>query len=234
MRFGGLICVYNELPENLPRAIASMRKLCDVVVGYDDGSTDGSGAWMDQHLDHCFHGERNDWHAEIAHKKLMLDWLQQQVPRVDWILWLDADEALMPGCIEAIPRMIAAKPELTGIALSEINLWSCETHYRVDRQFGDAGFLRLWKNRPELQYGDTGPGLHQLQFPEAARQRIESLGYPAPGVLHYSWSSHAKIVAKYERYKSMGQWGEALERIGPDPNAVLVAADPAWFWPKES
>lgn len=229
LRFGGLIQFHNELANgNLPRAVASMRRLCDVIVGYDDGSTDGSGEWGDANLDHCFHGA-NDWTREIEHKALMLQWLQAQAPPVDWILWLDADEALMRDTPAAARAFIAAHPELTGLCLSEINLWGCETHYRIDRQFGDAGFLRLWKNAPGLRYEDGYPGLHRPQFPPAAREKIESLGYPAPGILHYSWSTPAKIVAKHARYAAMGQCGEALDRIAPDPFAVLVPADPSWF-----
>lgn len=232
MRFGGLIQFKDELANgNLPRAVASMRRLCDVVVGYDDGSVDGSGAWGDANLDHCFHGATPQWEREIQHKALMLGWLQNPLhPPVDWILWLDADEALMRDTPTAARALIERRPDLTGICLSEINLWGCETHYRVDRQFGDAGFLRLWRNRPELRYPiNTYPGLHQLQFPEAAREKIESLGYPAPGVLHYSWSTPEKIVAKHARYAAMGQCGEALDRIAPDPFAVLVPVNPDWF-----
>jgi hypothetical protein len=228
LRFGGLVQVHNELPHNLPRAVASMRRMCDVIVGWDDGSTDGSGEWMDANLDHCFH-QPNDWSNEIEHKAKMLRWLQDQSPRVDWILWLDADEALMRDTPDAARALIEKRPDLTGICLSEINLWNDEHHYRVDRQFGDAGFLRLWKNRPELVYPEGFPGLHRPQFPPAARDCIESLGYPAPGILHYSWSSPEKVVAKHARYAAMGQCGESLDRIAPDPFAVRVPVNPDWF-----
>lgn len=230
LRFGGLIQVHNELPENLPRAVASMRRLCDVIVGFDDGSTDGSGAWMDAHLDHCFHGATPNWANEIEHKRMMLEWLQRVAPPVDWILWMDADEALMRDTPAAARAYVEAHPELTGLCLSEINLWNSEAHYRVDRGFGDAGFLRLWKNRPELVYPTDGyPGLHRPQFPPAARDRIEILGQPAPGILHYSWSTPEKIVAKHARYAAMGQCGESLDRIAPDPFAVLVPVNQDWF-----
>lgn len=231
LKFIAIIQAFNELPDNLPRCVASARRLCQEIVGYDDGSTDGSGAWMDAHMDHVFHGAKNDWHDEIAHKKLMLDEAKRR--GADWILWIDCDEQLMRGTPDAVKKRIAENPELTGICLCEINLWGDEQHYRTDKGFGDAGFLRLWKNRPELQYGEVGPGLHRHQFPEAAREKIESLGYPSPGILHYSWSSHEKIVAKHARYEAQGQSGWNLSRLLPDPNAVLEPIDPDWLPPKE-
>lgn len=231
MKYGGLIQFRDEMPENLPRAVASMRKLCDYIVGYDDASTDGSSAWAAAHLDYLFCGTENDWKAEIQHKWLMLEHLRKI--GVDWVLWLDADEELMAPTPDAIRARIAEKPDLTGICLSEINCWGSRTHYRIDRQFGDAGFLRLWRMRPELVYPDPyDRGLHRPQFPPAAKEKIESLGYPAPGILHYSWDSPEKIVAKHARYAAQGQAGESLDRLAPDPSAVLVPVRPEWFWPK--
>jgi glycosyltransferase involved in cell wall biosynthesis len=234
IRFGGMIQFKDEMPENLPRAIASMRKLCDYVVGYDDGSTDGSTNWAAAHVDHLMISPEPDWKNELQHKHKMLEHLRSV--GVDWVLWMDADEELMRGTPDAARAMIAARPDLTGICLSEINLWADEQHYRIDRQFGDAGFLRLWKMRPELRYTQEqidGGQLHLPQFPPAAREKIESLGYPSPGILHYSWSTPEKIIAKHERYRAQGQCGESLDRLAPDANAVRLPVKPEWFWPKE-
>jgi len=230
-RFGGLIQFKDEMPENLPRAVASMRKLCDYVVGYDDASTDGSLAWAAQNLDHVFTSAENDWKAEIQHKWLMLEHLRKI--GVDWVLWLDADEELSPPAVAAIQKLVAEQPDLTGITVPELNLWSKQTHYRIDRQFGDAGFLRLWRMRPELVYHDPyDRGLHRPQFPPAARDKMGGLKYPDEPIIHYSWDSDAKIVAKHARYAAQGQAGESLDRLAPDPSAVLVPVKPEWFWPK--
>lgn len=231
-RWGGLIQVKDELPENLPRAVASMRRICDVIVGYDDASTDGSLEWMREHLDHVFAGEVNDWEAEVEHKAMMLEWLRAQ--GVDWVLWLDADEAISPPAVVALRRLAANDPSLTGICVPEINLWRSESHYRVDDGFGDAGFLRCWRMRPELRYDDvTTRRLHRHQFPEAARERMTSLRYPDEPIVHYSWSSPAKIEAKFLRYARAGLGGWNLSRLQDRHDAVLVPVDPRWFWPKD-
>lgn len=241
MKIIGIIQVYNELPENLPRAVRSARRLCQEMIGYDDGSTDGSGAWMDANLDHVIHGERNEWNMELLHKHLMLEEAKRR--GADWIFWIDCDEELSPPALAAIPRCIDGDAEMTGIGIPEMHLWRTQTHYRVDAGFGRSGFLRLWRVTPALRYSDEqifGRTLHQWQFPPSARERMGGLAQPSPEIgvvgepmLHYSWDSPAKITAKYERYKAMGQEGWNLERLKDSDYAELIPARPEWFWPKE-
>ncbi|OGL25189.1 hypothetical protein A3A68_01800 [Candidatus Saccharibacteria bacterium RIFCSPLOWO2_01_FULL_48_13] len=228
LTFGAMIQFNNEMPENLPRAVASARKLCKYVVGYDDASTDGSGEWGDANLDVCLHGKTTDWMGQINHKIAMLAELKKL--NVDWIFWLDADEELSPTALAAIPRVIEAHPELTGIYIPQVNLWSDRQHYRVDRKFGRSKFLRLWKNRPELMYHEVTRGLHQEQFPPAANENTTTLKRPDEPIIHYSWDSPQKIRAKHARYAAMGQTGEDLNRIAEDPNAELIPVKPEWFW----
>ena len=223
----GLIQAFNELPENLPRAVASMRRICDKVVGYDDGSTDGSTAWMSDHLDKVFIGSVNDWKSELQHKSQMLEWARAE--GCDWVLWLDADEELSPPAVAAL-RRLEDRDDLTGICVPEINLWRSKESYRVDSQFGDAGFLRCWRMCHRLRYEPSGPGLHQQQFPPTARESMTSLRYPDEPIIHYSWDSPEKIVAKHARYAAMGQCGPSLDRLLDVPNAVLVPVKPEWFW----
>lgn len=240
MKFIAIVQAFNEMPENLPRCVASARRLCHEVVGYDDGSTDGTGAWMDANLDHVFHGERNEWKEEIRHKHLMLEEARRR--GADWVLWIDCDEELSPPAVAAIPRAIGADPALTGVCIPEINLWRDRQHYRVDAQFWPAGFLRLWRVRPELRYTEDQVeqrSLHRPQFPDAAREKMVSLEQPdhvlgvvGEPMVHYSWDSPEKIAAKYARYAAQGQDGWALERLRDTPDAVLAPARPEWFWPK--
>ena len=227
--FGAMIQFYNEMPDNLTRVVASARRLCKYVVGYDDGSTDGSNEWGDANLDICLHGTTTDWMGQITHKVAMLDELKKL--GVDWILWMDADEELSPPAVTAIPRVIQNNPELTGVYIPQLNLWSNRQHYRVDRKFGKAKFLRLWKNRSELVYHEITRGLHQEQFPPAALENTTSLKYPDEPIIHYAWDSPEKIRAKHARYAAMGQTGEDLDRLAEDPNAVLIPVKPEWFWP---
>lgn len=230
MRWVGLIQAFNELPENLPRAIASMRKLCDMIVGYDDASTDGTREWMQSHLDHVIVGEQNDWKSEIAHKKLMLDWIRANA-NADWILWMDADEELSPPAVRAI-RAIESRQDITGIKVPGINLWRSKQHFRVDRSYGNASHLKCWKMRPELIYEDLRYCLHWPQYPPAAKESAVGLIYPDEPMLHYSWDSPEKIRAKHAMYKSLGQSGEDLDRLEDDSGAALVPVDPSWFWPE--
>lgn len=222
MKYCGIIQFYNEMPENLPRAVASMRRVCGAVIGYDDGSTDGSGAWAQDNLDHVIVGRENAWKDEILHKQLMLE-RARQLYASDWILWLDADEVLSAPLVRYLNER-EFPHDLTGIRIREVNLWRQPDLYRVDRSFGSGAFLRVF--RPQLNY-IVRSGLHQRQFPRGADRNILEL--KETPIIHYSWDSPEKIQAKYERYKAQGQRGENLDRLLDDPEAELVPVQREWF-----
>lgn len=241
MKWIGIIQFYDELKNgNLPRAVRSMRRICNEIIGYDDGSTDGGGAWGDANLDACIHGASNDWDAEIQHKHAMLEEAKRR--GADWVLWLDADEELSPQAVAGL-RKLEGKEGVTGICIPEINLWRDEHNYRIDSQYGNAGFLRAWRVTPLLKYSDEqvwGRGLHLPQFPKAAQAKLEGLQQPdhelgiiGEPIIHHSWSSPEKIQAKYERYKAKGQSGWSLDRLLDSQHAVRVKVRPEWFWPSE-
>ena len=62
--------VYNELEKgNLPRFITYVKPLCDELIIYDDGSTDGSYEFLLQHTPHVFRRGKNDFSNEMEQKK---------------------------------------------------------------------------------------------------------------------------------------------------------------------
>ena len=88
----GIMRFYNEMPENLPRAALSLRKVCRYVIGYDDGSTDDWREHSPPLFDLTITGNENCWEEETKHRAQLLEQAYKFQP--DWILQLDADEEL--------------------------------------------------------------------------------------------------------------------------------------------
>src|ERR1700743_622324 len=88
--------------KNLPRALASVRGIADEVIVADTGSTDRTGQLAKEpgpvvcHFPWCddFSAARN---AAISHA------------HGDWILWLDADEELLPESFDELRASLERK-----------------------------------------------------------------------------------------------------------------------------
>jgi glycosyltransferase involved in cell wall biosynthesis len=228
--FVGIIQFWNEMPENLPRAVRSLRRFCTHVVGYDDASTDGSREWATENLDHLFCGEVNDWEAEVSHKSMMLEEAKKYAP--DWFFWLDADEEVSPGAVDALLHQPIGRG-VTGLRLHSVHLWKSQTMHRVDEAYNAGDFLRAWRNVDGLCYPPAAVNsrrLHQSQFPPQAAKNAILLDRDAAPIVHYSWDTAEKIAAKYNLYKSHGQSGKNLSRCADGPGVIVEPTKEGWFW----
>src|SRR5882762_6475906 len=88
------ICqIYNEIEKgNLERFVTYIKPLCDALIVYDDGSTDGSYEYMKTVTQYVIRGAKNNFSEEKKHKQLLLDKALSLHP--DFIFYLDADEVL--------------------------------------------------------------------------------------------------------------------------------------------
>jgi glycosyltransferase involved in cell wall biosynthesis len=209
-----IVCItqiYNELRNgNLERFVKYVPPLVDALVVYDDASTDGSYEYMLNHTPHVIRGLRNDFVNEISHKKLMLDTALRLGP--DFIMYLDADEVFTANTRSRFQDLCAycVEDQIDGLSFHELNLWRSKSWRRVDSQYDDGWFVRLWRVTPDMNYGEVKPGLHQLLYPPTVR-RIERVDDVQ--VIHYGFASERALAHKYLVYKSHGQQGWALDRL---------------------
>lgn len=226
---------------DLPRALETVREVADELVVVDTGSRDATpeiarraGAVVG-HFPWCddFSAARN---AAL------------ELASGDWILWLDADEALLPDSVPALREALQEDGLLAALVL------------RRDRQSADdpsrfslMGQWRLFRNRPDLRFVGRchprfNPSLEHLARQEGRRLRqvdvvLDHRGYlpdrlPAklargrrllelelqerPGQLYY-------LVELYRTHLLLGEKAEAQRRMLEAAGVLLeqsAARDP--------
>lgn len=207
------ICqIYNELEKgNLPRFFKYIKPLVDVIVIYDDGSTDGSYEYALLKTPYVIRGGKNDFSDEIRHRQTMLEKAIEL--KTDFILWLDADEILTNNAKEELPKICQTMIEkkIDGINLHELNIWRSATWRRMDSLFDNGWFTRIWRVKDELSFTLGKKGLHQSLVPPQIKIISNSNKL---NVFHYGFSNEKNLAYKYLIYKSHGQRGyNLLDRL---------------------
>jgi glycosyltransferase involved in cell wall biosynthesis len=220
--------VYNELKTgNLTRFLNNVREFADWIIVYDDGSTDGTWeALLGAQKHGCplsvIRSGENDFKNEIAHKQQMLE--MAIAIESDWIMWLDADEVVEPRGADGALRKLMEDDSIDGYAFHQINLWRSDKFYRLDNQYNDGIFVRLWRNNGRLRY-DPKPGLHQRPYPLG----VDKVKDSDVQIIHYGFADDASIIRKYLTYKEHGQTGWALNRLVNEDTLRIKRVKPEWF-----
>ena len=215
--------IFNELrKQNLERFWKYIQPVCDALVVYDDGSTDGSYEYMLDKAVFTLRAGENDFENEVSHKKILLEYALKLKP--DFILWMDADEVLTANAKDELQNLCkyADENNLDGISFHEINLWRSNSWKRIDNSYDLGWFVRLWRVTPEIMFNETDPGLHQQQYPHSIKT-IEKTD--RVGVIHYGFASDRSLAFKYLVYRSHEQTGWALERLLDESTLSLEKVD---------
>jgi hypothetical protein len=232
--------VFADGKSNLQRYIDSVAKYCDILVVYDDASTDNSkklvqGVAQALHSSgnnyqlkkiHLIEGEKNDFKAEVEHKSKLLEAAREL--GADWVFRIDADEVIEKRGEDGRIRELCSYGDDNGIdsfAFKNANLWRHPGFYRLDNSFNDFVSCRLWKVSENLCYNDTKRGLHQRAVPDG----LEKEEWADIITLHYGFASDESILHKYFMYKGHGQSGWELERLIDERTLRYSSSTPEWF-----
>lgn len=225
---------------NLDRYLDSISRYADLLIAYDDGSTDtGLDLLMNWYRTYSgrqlkqveiIEGGTNDYAAEVAHKdKMLRRGLEMGVTH---FMRIDADECLEAAGETGIREWILSemeRPENGGdfdsAAFRNANLWRHPSFYRLDSQFNDFISCRLWKNNGKLEYKNIKRGLHQRAVPDG----LEKETWCPYITLHYGFASSESILHKYHMYKAHGQDGWALQRLVDERTLSLGRSQSCWF-----
>jgi len=209
MKITATIITFNE-ERNIARAIESLR-CCDEILIVDSGSTDRTtelaenlGARVIEANWRGYAGQKN-WAADQA--------------KHDWVLSLDADEALSEALEAEIWSVKKAGPRYDGYTMPRLarymGRWILHSGWYPDRK------LRLYDRRQAKWVGDF---VHESV---AVSGRV---GHLQSNLLHFTCESLSEHVKTMERYTTLAAQELASRRIQVPLHRVLFA--PAWAFLK--
>ncbi len=194
MRISAAIITLDE-ERNLGRCLASLRGVADEVVVVDSGSTDGTERLA---RDAGARFVTQGWLGYGPQKNFAVERTGG-----DWVLSLDADEALSDELRAALLRLKAEGPRADAYEVNRLN-WYCGRFLRHSGWYPDRK-VRLWR-KGAARWSDAT--IHELAE-VAPGARVERI----PGdLLHYTIRDRAQHLATIERFTTLS--AEALLRDG--------------------
>ncbi len=189
---GVVICLNEE--ENIARCLESL-SFCDEIVVVDSHSTDATREIAARYTERLI---EHDFLGYVAQKNFALDQAKH-----DWVVCLDADEALDEPCREAIQRAVGARePPEAGFVLDRM------TH-----------FLGVWHDRgewypdPQLRVFRRSRGRWTGRDPHD-RVELEGETGRLPGhLLHWNYrhlADHIRQVDLFSRVQAEAMHEEGL------------------------
>lgn len=153
--------VRNEA-DNLERVLGSLRRVVDRIVVVDTGSLDETVRLAEKAG------------AEVSHFPWVDDFSAARNAALDratgdWILWIDADEALSPHSVRELKKAIR-DPSSLGCLVVRHDLQTDAPNAAYTQMWQ----LRLFRNRPDLRFrGRCHPDFEPSLFEVAKREGLE-------------------------------------------------------------
>jgi len=209
MKITATIITLNE-ERNIARAIESLR-CCDEILIVDSGSTDRT-VELAQNL-----GVRvieAGWRGYAAQK----NWAAEQAAN-DWILSLDADEALSEALEAEIWRLKKSGPRHDGYTMPRLarylGRWILHAGWYPDRK------IRLYDRRKAKWVGEF---VHESVHVKGRVGHLES------NILHFTCDSLSEHLRTLDRYTTLAAQEIASRKIKIPLYRLIL--DPAWTFLK--
>ncbi len=202
-----VIITYNE-ERNIARCLESVKDLADEILVVDSFSTDSTeeicARYNVNFIKHPFSGhiqQKNFAAGQASH---------------DWVLSLDADEALTPELRESIKSEIA-QPRFKAYKMNRLTNY-CGKWIRHCGWYPDTK-ARLWDRRAGAWGGTNPHDRWELSDPD------ETYGKLYGDILHYSYYSISDHVKQIEYFTDIAARAEAAS--GKKPSLLKIAFGPA-------
>ena len=208
-----LLPIRNHL-HYLPGYIASVAPHVDGIIALDDGSTDGTGEFLESRAEILevirIPRDRPSWDEMGNHRKLLAAAMRHGA---EWALSVDADERLERDFRRRCERVIRRGRLLgyTAYGLRLRDLWDSRDHYRVDGIWGQKTTPRLYKLRPDHKL--DGRALHGSKAPLQARVGGR---YPIAdlNIYHLGMLTPELREARRRRYESLDPTARWQRKVG--------------------
>ena len=205
MKITATIITFNE-ERNIARAIESLR-CCDEILIVDSGSTDRTTELAENLGARVIEA---NWRGYAGQK----NWAADQASH-DWVLSLDADEALSEALEAEIWSLKKSGPRFDGYTMPRLarymGRWILHSGWYPDRK------LRLYDRRQAKWVGD---------FVHESVAVSGHVGHLQSNLLHFTCESLAEHIKTMERYTTLAAQELASRRIQVPLSRVLFS--PPW------
>jgi glycosyltransferase involved in cell wall biosynthesis len=202
-----VIITYNE-EKNIARCIESVKSVADEILILDSNSTDQTTA-IAENKNAIVRKEPFQGHIRMKNRAV-------ELASNDYILSLDADEALDPQLTEAIQRV---KENFTHKAYRMNRCTNyCGQFIRYGSWYPDRK-IRLFDRRA-AQWGGTNPHDKIVVQGNTVVEQLRG------DILHYSYYTIAEHVAQNNKFSTIS--AESLFAQGKKTTLLNIIANPAW------
>lgn len=203
-----IVIVCRNEADVIARTLQSLQGLSDDIIVYDNGSTDGTPELVKQ-FPVCLHHGSWEGFGKTKNKANAL-------ARYDWILSLDADEAIDDMLKESLLRFDAGDPQ----TLFDISFKSFLGNKQVKHgEWGGDHHIRLF-NRQRVSWNEA-PVHEELLLPEGYTiKKIKG------NVLHYSMADIKDYGTKMLQYAMLN--AEKYFRQGKKPSWFKLRLSPSF------
>ncbi|HOP74608.1 MAG TPA: tetratricopeptide repeat protein [Bacillota bacterium] len=200
-----LCMIVKDEADTIGSCLESVRDLVDEMIVVDTGSIDDTPQIAEKLGAKVHHFQWNDDFSEARNYSL-------QLAQGDWILFLDADEILVPQSKDALRQGIT-DPEVEGYFIKILNQLDYDNHHEIRADL----VFRLFRNRKEYRFQHA---IHEQILdsilennPKAVIRVNENIA-----IWHTGFREH-RIQAKDKRNRNLRLLQRELEK-NPD-NAML-------------
>ena len=188
-----IVAARNE-EKNLPRCLASLREVGEVYV-IDSQSTDAT-----PEIARSFGAKVVQFHYQGGWPKKR-QWAMENLSfEYDWILLIDADEALTPELAEEIRSAIRI-PDVNGYFISLQMYFLGRKLRHGDASFWKLALFRRGKGRYECRLRDQNPSMADMEVHEhvVVEGRTPRLKRP---LIHHNVESLSHYIQKHDEYSN--------------------------------
>ncbi|MEM6822562.1 MAG: glycosyltransferase family 2 protein [Verrucomicrobiota bacterium] len=208
MKISACLITYNE-EHNLPRCLESLKHVADEIVIVDSGSSDRTNFIA---TDYNARFIRHEWEGFVGQKNFAIN-----KASCDWILSIDADEALSPELQQAIQVLKGSStiPEASGYEMSRVVFYQ-NTWIRFGDWYPDRLVRLFQKNSARF---DGGSVHEQLD--------VDGLIKGIDGELHhYSFKDEQDYLDRMEHYSTL--WAQQKQEESLSCNALSPILHGSW------
>ncbi|MBC7553155.1 MAG: glycosyltransferase family 2 protein [Taibaiella sp.] len=204
-----VIITYNE-EKNLARCLISLKEVADEIIVADSFSTDNTKKIA------------NSYNANVVDQEFLGFGAQKNFATAyasnDWILSLDADEALSPELRKSI-QAIKQQPAFDVYEMTRLTKY-CGQWIRHSGWYPDKQ-TRLY-NRTKGKWIEKK--VHEFWKPD----NDEKTGLLSGDLLHYSYSSISEHLKKIEKYTELGAIDAVIN--GKEVSILKMLFSPFWHF----